>query len=61
MEFSHRALIFLAFLFCLFLSSLASECRGYPSSARPRNEIDVPLFIPQLEGMSSKLAVYLPT
>lgn len=60
MEFSHRALIFLDFWFCLFLSSLASESLGYPTSVRPRNEIDAPLLIPQLEGLSSKLAVHLP-
>lgn len=42
--------------FRLFLLSLASEGMGYPTNVRTRNEIDVSLFIPQLEQKGSKLA-----
>lgn len=55
---SHRAVF--GFLFCFFLSSLMSGSVGYPTNVRTGSEMDVSLFVPQPEGMSSKLAVYLP-
>lgn len=52
----HKAVF--GFLF-FFLLSLMSGSIGYSRNVRTGSGMDVSLFIPQPEGMSSKLAVHL--